>query len=213
MDAKIRVMLVDDHAVVRVGFRMLLEAGGDIAVVAEVGDGEAAYQGYAEVRPDVLIMDLSMPGIGGIETVRRLLQRDREVRVLVLSAHEDTAHARRVLKAGALGYVSKRTAPETLIEAVRAIAAGRAYLAADMAQKLAMEDFGGTHRAVEALSEREFAVFLQLAQGRSVQQIADVLSLSPNTVGTHLYKIKQKLGVGNQAELTLIALRNGLIEV
>lgn len=212
MDAKIRVMLVDDHAVVRVGFRMLLEAGGDVAVVAEMADGESAYQGYAEVRPDVLIMDLSMPGIGGIETVRRLLQRDREVRVLVLSAHEDTAHARRVLKAGALGYVSKRTAPETLIEAVRAIASGRAYLAADMAQKLAMEDFSGAHGAVEALSEREFAVFLQLAQGRSVQQIAEVLSLSPNTVGTHLYKIKQKLGAGNQAELTLIALRNGLIE-
>ncbi len=209
---KTRVMLVDDHAVVRVGFRMLLSASPDIEVVAEASSGEAAYQCFAEAGPDVVIMDLSMPGMGGIEAVRRLLARDRDARVLVLSAHEDTTHAKRVLKAGALGYVSKRTAPETLIEAVHAIAMGRAYLDADMAQKLALEDFSGTPGAVEALSEREFAVFLQLARGQSVQQIAEVLSLSPNTVGTHLYKIKQKLGAGNQAELTLIALRNGLIE-
>lgn len=212
MVQKIRVMLVDDHAVVRVGFRMLLSASPDIEVVAEAGSGEVAYQSYPEVKPDLVIMDLSMPGIGGIETVRRLLARDRDARVLVLSAYEDTAHAKRVLRAGALGYVSKRTAPEALIEAVRAIAAGRAYLAADMAQKLAVEDFSGSPGGVEALSEREFAVFLQLARGQSVNQIAEVLSLSPNTVGTHLYKIKQKLGAGNQAELTLIAVRNGLIE-
>lgn len=209
---KIRVMLVDDHAMVRVGFRMLLSASQDIEVVAEAGTGEAAYQMFAEFRPDLVIMDLSMPGIGGIEAVRRLLARDPDARVLVLSAHDDTAHARRVLKAGAQGYVSKRTAPETLIEAVRAMAAGRAYLDAEMAQKLAVADFAGSPGAVEALSEREFAVFLQLALGQSVQQIAETLSLSSNTVGTHLYKIKQKLGAGNQAELTLIAVRNGLIE-
>lgn len=210
--AKIRVMLVDDHAVVRVGFRMLLSASSDIEVVAEADSGELAYQRYAEITPDVVIMDLSMPGMGGIEAVRRMLLRDKTARVLVLSAHEDTAHARRVLKAGALGYLSKRTAPEELIEAVRVIAAGRIYLSAEIARKLAMQDMSGNPGAVEALSEREFAVFLQLARGQSVHQIAEVLSLSPNTVGTHLYKIKQKLGAGNQAELTLIAVRNGLIE-
>ena len=205
-------MLVDDHAVVRVGFRMLLSASADIEVAAEASSGEIAYQSYAEIHPDVVIMDLSMPGMGGIETVRRLLLRDGDARVLVLSAHEDAAHPKRVLKAGALGYLSKRTAPEELIEAVRAVAAGRVYLAADIAQKLAMQDMSGNHGAVEALSEREFGVFLQLARGQSVSHIADVLSLSPNTVGTHLYKIKQKLGAANQAELTLIAMRNGLIE-
>lgn len=212
MLAKIRVMLVDDHAVVRVGFRMLLSASSDIEVAAEADSGELAYQRYAEITPDVVIMDLSMPGMGGIEAVRRLLVRDKTARVLVLSAHEDTAHAKRVLKAGALGYLSKRTAPEVLIEAVRVIAAGRIYLSAEIARKLAIQDMRGNPGAVEALSEREFAVFLQLARGQSVNCIAEILSLSPNTVGTHLYKIKQKLGAGNQAELTLIAMRNGLIE-
>ena len=209
---KIRVMLVDDHAVVRVGFRMLLSASSDIVVAAEADSGEHAYQQYPEVRPDVVIMDLSMPGMGGIEAVRRLLTRDKAARVLVLSAHEDTVHPKRVLKAGALGYLSKRTAPEELIEAVRAIAAGRIYLDAEVARKLAVQDLSGAGGAVEALSEREFAVFIQLARGQSVNRIAEILSLSPNTVGTHLYNIKQKLGAGNQAELTLIAVRNGLIE-
>jgi len=212
MAKKIRVMLVDDHAVVRVGFRMLLSASADIEVIAEADSGELAYQRYPEIKPDVVIMDLSMPGMGGIETVRRLLARDKGARVLVLSAHEDTAHPKRVLKAGALGYLSKRTAPEELIEAVRAIAAGRIYLDADIARKLATQDLASASGTVEALSEREFAVFIQLARGQSVNRIAEILTLSPNTVGTHLYNIKQKLGAGNQAELTLIALRNGLIE-
>ena len=207
--SKIRVMLVDDHAVVRVGFRMLLEMSGDIEVVAEMESGESAYREFARIQPDVAIMDLSMPGIGGIEAVRRLVAKDKGVRILVLSAHEDAAHPQRVLKAGALGYLSKRTAPEELIDAVRAVAAGRVYLEAAIARKLAPGEPGN---ALENLSEREFAVFLKLAQGESVQSIAQTLSLSPNTVGTHLYNIKQKLGAGNQAELTLIALRNGLIE-
>jgi len=209
---KIRVMLVDDHAVVRVGFRMLLEMSGDIEVVGEVESGEAAYREFARIQPDVAIMDLSMPGMGGIEAVRRLVAKDKGVRILVLSAHEDAAHPHRVLKAGALGYLSKRTAPEELIDAVRAVAAGRVYIEAAIARKLAPSEPGAPGNALESLSEREFAVFLKLARGESVQTIAQTLSLSPNTVGTHLYNIKQKLGAGNQAELTLIALRNGLIE-
>ncbi len=208
---KIHVMLVDDHAVVRVGFRMLLDASGDVEVVSEADSGESAYLSYAEARPDVVVMDLSMPGMGGIEAVRRLLAKDEAARVLVLSAHEDSAHPKRVLRAGALGYLSKRTSPDALIGAVRAVAAGRVYLDAEIARVLAMRDLDGGG-AVEALSEREFAVFMQLARGNSVHRIAEILNLSTNTVGTHLYRIKQKLGAGNQAELTLIALRNGLIE-
>ena len=212
MAEKIRVMLVDDHAVVRVGFRMLLNASGDIEVVDEADSGEAAYQRYTDIHPDVVVMDLAMPGIGGVETARRLLARDAEARVLVLSAHEDTAHLKRVLKAGALGYLSKRSAPEDLIGAVRTVAAGRLFLDADLARKLAMQDLSGAPSPVEALSEREFTVFIQLARGQSVSQIAETLCLSPNTIGTHLYNIKQKLGANNQAELALIAVRNGLIE-
>ncbi len=208
----IKVMLVDDHAVVRMGFKLLLAACEDIEVIGEADSGEAAYQRYAELKPDVIVMDLSMPGMGGIEAVRRLTARDKGVRILALSAHEDTAHPKRVLKAGATGYLSKRGAPEALIDAVRTVAAGRMYLDAEIAQKLAMQDVTGTQNQVEALSEREFEVFIHLARGQSVNQIAETLHLSTSTVGTHLYNVKQKLGASNQAELTLIALRNGLIE-
>ncbi len=208
----IKVMLVDDHAVVRMGFKLLLAACDDIEVVGEADSGETAYVRYAELKPDVVVMDLSMPGMGGIEAVRRLTARDKGVRILALSAHEDTAHPKRVLKAGATGYLSKRGAPEALIDAVRTVAAGRMYLDAEIAQKLAMQDVTGARNPVETLSEREFEVFIHLARGQSVNQIAETLHLSTSTIGTHLYNIKQKLGASNQAELTLIALRNGLIE-
>jgi two-component system invasion response regulator UvrY len=209
---KIRVMLVDDHAVVRVGFRMLLEASGDIEIVGEAENGEAAYQRFPELKPDVVVLDLAMPGMGGIETVRRLVARETRTRVLVLSAHEDTVHLKRALNAGALGYLSKRTAPEELIGAVRAVAEGRVYIDGELAAKLALQDLNGAPSPADALSEREFTVFIQLARGQSVNQIAETLRLSPNTVGTHLYNIKQKLGANNQAELALIAVRSGLIE-
>jgi two-component system, NarL family, invasion response regulator UvrY len=209
---KIRVMLVDDHAVVRVGFRMLLEASGDIEIVGEAESGETAYQRFPELKPDVVVLDLAMPGMGGIETVRKLVAREAHVRVLVLSAHEDTVHLKRVLNAGALGYLSKRTAPEDLIGAVRAVAEGRVYIDRELAAKLALHDLNGAPSPADALSEREFTVFIQLARGQSVNQIAETLRLSPNTVGTHLYNVKQKLGANNQAELALIAVRSGLIE-
>lgn len=210
--APLRVMLVDDHAVVRRGFRMLLESCPDITVVAESGSGEQAIRSLDAVATDVVVLDLSMPGIGGLETLRRLLAREGALRVLVLSAHEDPAYARRALKAGARGYLTKRTAPEELIEALRAIGAGRAYLDAALARALAVSGLDGSPGAIDALSGREFTVFLELARGRSVNQIAALLSLSPSTVGTHLYNIKQKLGAANQSELTLMALHNGLIE-
>jgi two-component system invasion response regulator UvrY len=207
----ITVMLVDDHALVRMGFRMLL-ADADVEVVAEAGDGEQACQLYPQARPDVVVMDLSMPGMGGMEAVRRLIAQDPKARVLALSAHEDTAHPRRVLRAGALGYLAKRSAPEALIEAVRAVSRGDRYLDAVTARALAMAQIEGDESPADVLSEREFSVFLQLARGVSVAQIAHTLSLSASTVGTHLYHVKQKLHASNQSELTLVALRWGLIQ-
>ena len=207
----IRVMLVDDHALVRMGFRMLL-ADAQVEVVAEADTGEQACADYARVRPDVVVMDLSMPGMGGLEAVRRLLAQDPKARVLALSAHEDTAHPRRVLRAGALGYLAKRSAPEALIAAVTAVAANRPYVDAHTAQALAVAGVRGETSPADALSEREFSVFVQLARGLSVAQIAENLKLSPSTVGTHLFHVKQKLGASNQSELTLVALRWGLIE-
>lgn len=206
----IRVMLVDDHALVRMGFRMLL-ADAEIEVVAECGNGEAACQQYAAAKPDVVVMDLSMPGMGGLEAVRRLIAQDEKARVLALSAHEDTAHPRRVLRAGALGYLAKRGAPEELIAAVQAVARGERYLDPQTAKALAVAQIDGETSPADRLSEREFSVFLQLARGRSVAQIAEDLKLSSSTVGTHLYHVKQKLGASNQSELTLVALRWGLL--
>lgn len=209
----IRVLLVDDHAVVRMGFRLLLQSQTDMSVVAEAESGEMAYQRYSELRPDVVVMDLAMPGMGGIEALRRILARDPNARVLTLSAQDDPMHARRALRAGALGFLSKRGAPEALLEAVSAIAAGQRYIDKDVAQRLALEDVEGTTKsAVERLSEREFDVFIRLARGATVQRIAEDLNLSPSTVGTHLYNVKQKLHVNNQSELTLIAIREHLIE-
>jgi two-component system invasion response regulator UvrY len=208
----IRVMLVDDHAVVRMGFRLLLQGCGDVEVVGECDSGEAALRECSAAACDVVVMDLSMPGIGGLEAVRRLHARDERLRILVLSAHEDTAHPQRALKSGAAGYLSKRSAADALIEAVRTVAAGRRYIDPGVAHKLALAQLDGDASPVDALSEREFEVFVQLARGRSVAEIAQQLTLASSTVGTHLYSIKQKLGANNQAELTLIAVRWGLIE-
>ena len=207
----IRVMLVDDHALVRMGFRMLL-ANAEIEVVAEAESGEEACQMVPKVKPDVVVMDLSMPGMGGLEAVRRLLAQDAKLKLLVLSAHEDTAHPQRVLKAGALGYLAKRSAPEALIAAVTAVSRGERYLDAQTAHRLAMAQLDGEANPAESLSEREFSVFIQLARGATEVQIAEHLKLSPSTVGTHLYHIKQKLGASNQSEITLVALRWGLIQ-
>ncbi len=209
----IKVLLVDDHAVVRTGFRLLLDSVAEISDVFEAESGEVACQRYQELAPDVVVMDLAMPGMGGLEALRRIRAHDPHARVLALSAHDDPMHARRALREGALGFLSKRSAPEALIEAVTQIATGRHYIDASLAQQLALADIDGTAKSpVERLSEREFEVFIRLARGATVQRIAEDLKLSASTVGTHLYNLKQKLGVVNQAELTLLAIRHGLIE-
>jgi two-component system, NarL family, invasion response regulator UvrY len=208
---RIGVMLVDDHAVVRMGFRLLLDAAPDMRVVAEAESGEEALRRIDEARPEVVVMDISMPGIGGLEAVRRILAKEPAARILVLSAHEDAMHARRVLKAGAAGYLTKRSAAEALIQAIREVRQGKTFLEPQIAQELALRQGAGADEPLDTLSEKEFKVFLALAGGQSVQDIAEVMSLSPRTVGTHLYNIKQKLGASNSAELALIAMRAGLL--
>jgi len=208
----IKVMLADDHAVVRMGFRVLLDTSPDIRVVAEVDSGEEAVRRYPEAQPDVLVLDLSMPGIGGLEAISRILARDPQARILVLTAHEDAMHAKRVLKAGALGYLSKRGAAEELLQAIRQVYQRRTFLEAAIAQQMAVQQLTGDRSPVDMLSEKEFKVFLALAKGQSVADIAQVMSLSPRTIGTHLYNIKQKLGASNSAELAIVAMRHGLLE-
>ena len=204
------IMLVDDHAVVRMGFRMLLESLPGFKVTAEAGDGESALQLCAESVPDVVVSDLSMPGIGGLDFIERLKSRHPRARMVVLSAHDEPIFVRRAMAAGALGYLCKRGAPERLVDAVRRVAEGKRYLDPALAERMALEDMDGGD-PVEKLTSREFEVFLQLARGRAVAQIAKLLFLSPGTVGTHLYHVKQKLGVSNAAELAMMAVQRGLI--
>ena len=212
MSAPINVMLVDDHAVVRMGFRMLLETAADIKVIAEAENGEQAVKLYMEHQPDVVVMDITMPGIGGLEAIERIMAKDSAARILVLSAHEDSVHPKRVLNAGAMGYLTKRSAAEELIKAIRTVAGGKMYLEANIAQQMAIQQLSGQQNPVDVLSDREFEVFMALAKGKTTNDIADTLCLSPRTVGTHLYNIKQKLNASNSAEIALIAMRSGLID-
>ncbi|MCS7101084.1 MAG: response regulator transcription factor [Burkholderiaceae bacterium] len=208
----IRVLLADDHAVVRTGFKLLLQTAGDVAVVAEAESGDAAYHLFTPAAHDVGIIDISMPGLGGLEALRRIRARHPQAHLLALSAFDDPQHARRALRMGALGFLSKRSAPEELLKAVRTVAAGQRYIDPQLAQALALAELDGGDSPLERLSEREFEVFIRLARGASVHRIAADLKVSTSTVGTHLYNIKQKLGAANQAELTLLAIRHGLIE-
>jgi two-component system invasion response regulator UvrY len=210
--SQIKVMLVDDHAVVRMGFKMLLETSDDIRVITEAENGEEAIKAYMEHKPDVIVMDITMPGMGGMEAIERILNKEPSAKILVLSAHEDSVHPKRVLNAGAKGYVTKRSAAEELIKAIRAVASGKKYIEASVAQQMAIQQLSGEQNPVDVLSEREFEVFMSLAKGKTTNEIAETLFLSPRTVGTHLYNIKQKLNASNSAEIALIAMRSGLID-
>ena len=210
--SQINVMLVDDHAVVRMGFKMLLESASEIRVIAEAENGEAGIKGYMEHKPDVVVMDITMPGMGGMEAIERILAKDSNAKILVLSAHEDSVHPKRVLNAGAMGYLTKRSAAEELIKAIRTVAGGKKYIEASVAQQMAIQQLSGAQNPVDVLSEREFEVFMSLAKGKTTNEIAETLFLSPRTVGTHLYNIKQKLNANNSAEIALIAMRSGLID-
>ncbi|MFN3987461.1 MAG: response regulator [Rhodocyclaceae bacterium] len=207
-----RVLLADDHGVVRMGFRLLLEGAG-AEVVCEADSGEAAVAAFDREHPDLLVMDVSMPGIGGLTALERLRAHHPQARVLMLSAHEDEQIPSRALRAGAAGYLSKRAPPDEFLRAVSAVAHGQRYIDPELAPRLALAQLGGGGDPLAALTEREFEVFMQLAQGRSVAEIATSHNLSQSTVGTHLYHIKQKLNVSNAAELALIAVRSGLMDV
>jgi len=209
--SQIKILLVDDHAVVRMGFKMLIEAEDDITVIGEAESGEGAIKLFQELKPDIIVMDITMPGIGGIEAIDRIMAKDKNTKILVLSAHEDSVHPKRVLNAGAMGYLTKRSAAEELIKAIKSIHQGKRYLEPSIAQQMAITQLSGESNPVEILSDREFEVFIALAKGKSTNDIADTLCLSPRTVGTHLYNIKQKLNANNSAEIALIAIRCGLI--
>lgn len=209
---KIKVLLVDDHAVVREGYKNLLEHYPDIEVVAEAPSGEDACKYYVDKSPDVVIMDLSLPGIGGLEAIRRIIARDPDAKILVFSMHEDTVFVEQALQVGAKGYIPKSSAPHELIEAVQDVAKGKDHLDPDIAQRLAIQKTRGRNTPFATLSTREFEIFRLLAEGANVATIAERLSLSYKTVANYSTQIKSKLDVKTTAELARIAIRHGLVE-
>lgn len=208
---RLRVVLVDDHAVVREGYRRLLERTSDIQVVAEAANGEDAYRLICDEQPDVAVLDISLPGLGGIEVTRRVISRLPEQKILMFSMHEDTVFSSRALQAGARGYVTKSAAPEVLIEAVRLVAAGKLYISQEMAQELAIQMIPGREKPIDALSAREFEVFRLLVAGHTLQEISEIMHLSYKTVANYQSSIRQKLDVNNTAQVVRVALNHGLV--
>lgn len=212
MTAPIRVLLVDDHAVVREGYRRLLEATPEIRVVAEAGNGEDAYARFVEANPDVVVMDITLPGISGVEALRRILGRQPAARVLMFSMHEDPVFVLRALDGGARGYLTKASAPDMMVEAVRSIAAGGRFLPPALAQKLQDRALNEERLRLEALSEREFEVLRLLAAGHGLAEIATLLCVSGKTVANYQTSIRQKLRCDNAMQVLRIALACGLAE-
>jgi DNA-binding NarL/FixJ family response regulator len=206
------IMLVDDHAIVREGYRAVLQKQPGLRVVAEAEDGAEAYRLFKETRPDLVIMDLTMPGIGGIEAIRRIRQWDPRALVLVFTMHQNAAFAVQAIRAGARGYVTKTSPPEALLRAVFDVFEGRIALSPDIDHELALSRLAEETVAAEILTAREFEVLRMLLAERTTEQIAETLHLSPKTVANLRYLIKTKLGVGSDIELVRLALRQGLLD-
>ena len=211
--ATLNLMLIDDHLLVRAGFKRLLMTFENIAVVAEASSGEEALNLYKLHQPDIVILEIDIPGMGGIETIKRFLDKYPKAKIIVLTAHEEFIYLKRALAFGALGYLSKKSAHQTLHDAVKTVAQKKRFIEPDLSQKLFLSELDGGIDPLEDLSAREFGVFLQFTKGLSLPQVAERLNLSESTVSTHLYSIKQKLQLGNLSELILLAHRLGLIHL
>ncbi len=208
----IRVMLVDDHAVVRAGVRRLLEQDERFTVVAEAETGERAYQIFGEHLPDITVLDLSMPGIGGMETIKRVVARYPTAKILVLSMHENAAFASQALKAGAKGYLAKSGLAEELSNAIQWVITGQTYLGTEISHKIALQMHESHGDPMQVLSAREFEIFRMLVDGVELSTIATTLNISLKTVANYQTMIKQKLGVSSPVEMVRMAIRCGLIE-
>lgn len=209
----IRLLLVDDHQLVRSGLRCLLEKESDFEVAAEAASGEEALRLARELNPDVVLMDISMPGMGGLEATRRLLATHPGIKVIAVTMYEEEPYPSRMLEAGAVGYLPKNCAADELAAAVRHVMVGKSYLASNIASRLAVSLIKGSGGSTfDRLSQREMQVALMVTHGHSTQAISDTLCLSPKTVSTYRYRVFEKLGVQNDVELTRLAMRYGLLE-
>lgn len=213
MTTKIDVLLVDDHAVVRAGYKAYLSLSDRIRTVYEAEKGETACQLYHLHQPDIVIMDLSMPGIGGFESIRRLINRDPNCKILVFSIYNELVYVSRAIKAGAKGYITKNSGPEMLVSAVCQVASGNTFIEPALAQMLAINVAGDkVPDQIKELSPKEFDVFCLLANGLTTRKAAEKLCLSYKTVCNHTTTIKDKLGIKTLAEMALLATRLGIIQ-
>ena len=212
MAKKTTIVLVDDHAVVRAGVRRLLEQEPLFEVIGEAESGEKAYQTFGELKPDVMVMDLSMPGMGGLEAIRRILMRYEKAKILVLSMHEDLSFANQALKLGAKGYLTKNTLADDLVKSIETVTQGDVFLSDEIAKKMAMQSISGNQDPVHELSAREFEIFSLLAEGLDIDAIASTLNISSKTVSNYQTMIKQKLGINTPIELIRYAIKVGIIK-
>lgn len=209
----IKVLLVDDHDLVRLGIKRLLQDTNGIKVIAEAGTGEQAVKLVKELSPDVVIMDIQMPGIGGLEATRKMLRHNPMCKVLALTVCEDEPYPSRLLQAGAAGYVTKGCSAEEMIKAIRLLAGGGRYISSEIAQQLALKHFSDEEDSpLELLSERELQIMLMITQGLSAPQISHKLCLSSKTINTYRYRLFKKLRIKSDVELTLLAMRLGILE-
>jgi two-component system, NarL family, invasion response regulator UvrY len=208
----IRVVLVDDHAVVREGYRALLAKHEGLTVVGEACDAASAYQCYKDTRPDVVIMDISMPGRGGIDAIEHIRDFDARARILVFTMHSGAAYALQAFRAGAKGYVTKSSSPELLVKAVRDIAEGRLAICPEISEALAIDRVQQEKTGLQGLSPREFEIFRMIIDAKSTDEIAAALNISRKTVANYHYAIKSKLGVETDIELLYFGLRQGIVE-
>ena len=206
---RVTVLLVDDHAVVGEGYRQLLERHGDIVVVGEAADASEAHALFCKLAPQIVVMDITLPSLSGLEAMRRMLDHEPGTRVLIFSMHEDVIFAKRALQAGAFGYVTKASAPSVLVEAVHTVASGKKYLSAAVAQALALRADTLDEAATNGLSAREFEVLRQLVKGQSIKDIAHSMGINPKTVSNHQSVIRQKLGADSAVQLLSIARKLG----
>jgi two-component system invasion response regulator UvrY len=209
----INVMLVDDHDLVRKGLRRLLDDTSGIKVIAEAPDGEQAIRQVRKRKPDVILMDISMPGIGGLEATRKITQVSPDMKVIAVTIHDDDPFPARLLEAGAAGYITKGCDIDEIIEAIQAVYAGKQYLTPNVAQKLALSLVNKHGKSLmDELSQREIQILLMVVRGDSNRDISEQLCLSPKTTSTYRCRIFEKLGVDNDVELTHFAIRHGMIK-
>jgi len=212
MGARIRVLLVDDHAVVRHGYCRLIEMHPDIDVVAEAEDAPSAYQAFKECKPDVVVVDISMPGRGGIDLVRQIRQLDSDARILMFTMHASATYAQQAFRAGARGYVTKSSPPDVLVSAIRNLFAGRPALCSEINEAIATSRLMSDASPVDELSPREFEILRMILEAKSTEEIATAFNLSPKTVANYHYEIKSKLRVRSDIELVYLCIRQGLLE-